>query len=239
MCAWSLSWEKKASRLDCWQRTIAANALCITVSSDACYCLGNFNFSDRSGGLCCSYCLKIKSELVLAFKAREEKKGETSSALRLNRQHPARPHLYLISAEISVEAQQRCIKCNCFHAKTNISRAPCVTDGLRCSLKQTSNLHSNLLLSSAGAAFKQPFFLSNVWNIFLRQKTKECIHKYVGMQGDLWAPFNVRPVVLIANVGRELIGATKPKKSLQLICSKLSPHIRTSTLGPVLVTNHF
>lgn len=151
----------EASGLDYWQSTTAAKALCISVSSDACDCLGNFNFSDRSGRLCCSYCLKIKSELVLAFKAREErerkKKGETSSALRLNRQHPARPHLYLISTEISAEAQQRCIKCNCFHAKTNISRAPCVTDGLCCSLKQTSNLHSNLLLSSAGAAFKQTF----------------------------------------------------------------------------------
>lgn len=143
--------------------------------------------------------------------------------LRLNRQHPAKPHLYLISAEISVEAQQRCIKCNCFHAKTNISRAPCATDGLCCSLKQTSNLHSNLLLSSAGAAFKQAFFLSNVWNIFLRQEKKECIHLHVAMRDDLWASFNVRPLVLIANVGRELIGAKSKDKVFNLFAANAPP----------------
>lgn len=32
------------SRLDYWQRT-AAKALCIIVSTDACYCLGNLDFS--------------------------------------------------------------------------------------------------------------------------------------------------------------------------------------------------
>lgn len=177
----------EASGLDYWQSTEAAKALCITGSSDACYCLGNFNFSDRSGGLCCSYCLKIKSELVLAFKAREEKKkGETSSALRLNRQHPARPHLYLISTEISVEAQRRCIKCNCFHAKTNISRAPCVTDGLCCSLKQTSNLHSNLLLSSAGAAFKQTCFFYFFFSFKRLKRFSSTKHKgmYSRVRGD-------------------------------------------------------
>lgn len=61
------------------------------------------------------------------------------------------------------------------------------------------------------------------------------------MQDYLRAPFNVRPVVLIANFGQELIGEKQP---LQLIGGgergdKRCPLIRTSALGPALLANHF
>lgn len=60
---------------------------------------------------------------------------------------------------------------------------------------------------------------------------------YTGMQDDLWAPFNVRPVFLIAYFGQELIGAKSKKNFLNLFAAIAPP--APPALGPVLVTNHF
>lgn len=161
--------KNQGSRVDYWQRTVAAKAAVVHVIVWA-----TLIFQTQVEDYTAAIALKLNQSWFSAFKAREEKerkkKEKLHVRLRLNRQHPAKPHLYLISAEISVEAQQRCIKCNCFHAKTNISRAPCAADGLCCSLKQTSNLHSNLLLSSAGAAFEQTFFFCRTFETFFRKQ---------------------------------------------------------------------
>lgn len=46
---------------------------------------------------------------------------------------------------------------------------------------------------------------------------------HVAMRDDLWAPFNVQPLVLIANVRRELTGAKSEEKVFNLFAANAPP----------------